>query len=897
MRALDPRDRLDQLLSLYFQLLDLSLDMERNRDDFAFRQDGGKIWYVFDENLLELFIDPRDHRGRMASLHSAEWGSRKPEGAASSRSYVAQTALATTEYLFSGDLPGQERGTVYMTEWHRWEFTHRVERLQWQQVHRLRAAIGEMKERFGAVRKVLAVLDRDPDRAIALVTDRRLAADLVAYRQREPTQEALKTYLATRLSLDVLANDDVIEPAEQLRRLVTAPLRHVFSTLHRSLPSASPEEKKAIAADARRWIGRLQDHCQRHDIEIVQRDGSWEEGRDGGRQRSLGALWDDAKSLALIRWAATLKSRSALQQRIVLVTADQIVFDAYREWYSDLHFNDPAYAEPFCLRRLTQFAPALNLVSSGRVEGGDAYFELFHDLMQALEVMLLPLNLSRIASRADQAIITRMREKTALRPTQKGRIREDPAYDPLVAALSQGGVDHHRNKLDEIIDRWRELERAALGRPDEQIQNRIEMARALDSRLDSDSAAEAYERYVTDLVQVLLSGSRSFSLPLAREFVEGWRPPPPGEVVRAPIALRLLVTTPPGRFTVGEMLDRRQDEMGGKPKLDEEDWKALFADPAIVLSMAAAHCLTVRDWSNAQHFAEMALLEEMEHEIDPADGERQDRRAEIKYLYALVNRFRMGEIGPPLSGETFSRLNRYYRLALGHLNECETHHSCAETRQDLRRMRVLSERAALHLFFVSATNKWVRAAAARRVQAGRGGSRSVSDTDLLDLGVDDAAVAALKDAEADLVACLAIDTALPPIEEAGRRDFRAKLQRQYFTNIASVGIFRALWDQPSEGAPPLLRPDSPSAVRRVREIENRFGAAAHPLMRADVLGFLALGGDRGAADELARQPGIRAEPGVLKLDIAIVDAIRAHARALLDRARFSATAPSATLAE
>jgi hypothetical protein len=873
------RDRLqlEALLRLYFQLLDLSLDVERNRDDHAFRDEGGAIWYVFDENVLELFIDPRDPRGRITSLHGPEWR-RAGHRVDRNRSTVAETTLATAEFLMSGDLPGQDGAPIYMTEWHRWEFARRVELLQARQVRELRGiSPTQIRERFSPLRQILKLFDRDPEGIESHLENRQLAADIAAFKARQPTQDALRSYLATRLSIELLANDELLEPSHQIRRLVTRPLRQRIATLHSALGMISDEDKQAIALDAREWRKRLRAECARRGIDVV----SGEAHVPRQRSRSEGAVWDDAKSLALVRWAAATKSRSSLDQRVVLVTADQVVFDAYREWHADLPMKDPAYAEPFCLRRITQYAPVFNLVSSGRVEGGEAYVELFTDLLQTLEVMLLPLNLSRIASRAPAAVLSRMREKTALRPLRKPSIVEDPAYSSLIMALQQEGVSCHRAQLDKIIDRWRELERATLGRPDEQMQVRIAAAEAMKAILDADDTGEAFERYVTDLVRTLLSGSRKLSLPLARECIEDWRAPPLQGVTRAPIALQLVVRTPNRAVSVRDLLDQHLGGADQAPLFDEAGWEALYEQPSLVFSIATAQCLATRDWGNAQHFAEMALLEEIESkEADPA---ALDQRAEIRYLYALVNRFRMGEIGPPLTGDAFGRLDRSYRVALLHLNECEIYHSRPEARQELRLMRALSERAALQLFFISATNRWVRLGAAQARQPPRhAGAR---EPELLELNCSDVALHALDSAEADLAACYALDRRLGAVEEPERADFRERVQRQYFTNIAAVAIFRFLWGQPLGAAPPILRPGNPVPEEAVREILRRYGDSAHPIMRADVWGFLALAGDPAAAEALRLLTPLRRGGGILSLDVAIIEAIRARTTALIAAGR------------
>jgi len=55
--------------------------------------------------------------------------------------------------------------------------------------------------------------------------------------------------------------------------------------------------------------------------------------------------------------------------RIVFVTADTVLFDTYRRWYANLSLDDEAYLQPFCLRRLRQYAPSFNLIDSGLVQG------------------------------------------------------------------------------------------------------------------------------------------------------------------------------------------------------------------------------------------------------------------------------------------------------------------------------------------------------------------------------------------------------------------------------------------------------------------------------------------------------------------------------------------------
>jgi hypothetical protein len=878
--ALSADKDLAEVLKLFFLLLDLSRDVERNKDDAAFRAEGGSIAYVFDATLHEVFINPHDSRGQLTSLHAEPW--RDADQASPNwDSYVAQTALSTSEYLIAGDLPGQERDRIYMTEWHRWEFKRRVDVLRIQQVMRLRGASErEVLQRFAGVRETLKRFDEDRAGVAAHLKDRQLAQDIASFEVFDKDHDELRPYLSTRLCLDVLANDRVVEPSEQLRRLVTPPLRNSFATLHHTFqPNA--DQLRAILADSREWQRRLLTECRLNDVKVIRASNREDGASDGTRRRSEAALWDDARSLALVRWAADDVAKKSMTSRLVFVTADQILFDAYRRWFAELSPTDPAYAEPFFMRRISQYAPVFNLVDSGRVVG-QRYVELFQELLQILEVMLLPLNLSRSASKAGDAVVTRMREMTALRPTSRQPIDKDLAYLPLIGALRGEGLKDYRGRLNDMIDHWRELERAALGTADEQVEQRVQSVEKVFDGLETGRTKEAFEQYVTELVRTLLSGSQDLSLPLAREFIDEWRPPTEG-LARAPIALRLTVETNRGTLAVGEMLE---DRLAGKvsgPLADEDGWTALFQQPSLVFAIVAAQRVASRDWSNAQHFSEMALLAES----DPAAAEPSapraapDQDAEIEYLAALVKRFRMGEIGPPLTAEMLGRVQRHYAAAGQLLDGCAEYHDGQFPPQALRVMRTRSERAALNLFYSIALNPKMRLAAHARWRRPKSDDRGESDqrSGLIDFEMDEEGVRALESAEADLRACLEIDLGLPDIDDPRRQDFRYKVQRQYYTNIAAAGVVRSLWGLEAAAADRILRPTSREATQCVLSVLERYQDTAHPVMRAEALAFLALGGSRSAAQQLRQMERLEPDVGVLNLDVAIVDSILDNAKA------------------
>lgn len=879
---------LGEALRLVFQVLDLSRDVERNKEDSAFCDDGGMISYVFDASLFEIFVNPRDWRGAMTSLHADMWC---VTGAAPSawRPYGAQTALATMEYLMDGQLPGQDRGVIHMSERHRWELRWRVGALR--DVHLAALKRAEPKAVEARLERIRTAqrIDAASDALTARLDDRLLASDLRLFAAAGATEEERKTYLMTRLCMDVLAADRIFEPIEQLRRLVTEPFRTRVRTLHLD-PAYAPSEEDwvGIHTDTRAWFDALVRECAIKGVKIV-RPPSSEESEAGdrhddpterARQRSEGALRDDARTLALVRWAARRATAGdgdgaladppdrAVPRRLVFVTADDVVFDAYRRWYANLDPKAPDYADGFVLRRITQFTPLINLIDSGLVRG-ERYRELFKDLLSVLETMLLPLNLSRLSSRTPEKVLTRMREEMALRLTSGVPIEDDLAYAPLVQALRREGPGKFLGELGALLDQLRELERGALAQCDAMVERRV---RTLEAELlgpspDSYDTSIAFANYFAKIVDDLRSSSTIMALPIAIDFINGWRPPHAGTMARAPVALRLTLALGDDVIEVGDLLTDRVAGRFEGPLIADAARETVNAQPGLVFAIASAQCVTSSDWSNAQHFAEVALLAEQEQHPSRAVFSASDRGGEVLYLNALVRRFRLGEIGPASSADKLRRIERHYEAALAMLNTC-AEPTARTAARPLRSMRTLSERAALHLFYASALNRLVGEAIRPRLDAL---DRSPGDP------LETRGVEALVKAEQDLRGCLALDRELPESEidqEPRRRTFLATLRRQFTTNIAAAAVLRSLFEGARTGSQPELWPSNPDVCGRIAGLLESAGRRGHPVMQADLLGFLAMAGDADAESRLGALRWPEDRPGLLALDRGVFLAVR-----------------------
>ena len=350
--------------------MDITRDLERNQDDALFAKNDGTISYVFDENVFEMFIYPWPWKDRTALFHSAFWYKRTDRHLREGWSAIAaQSSLITAEYLLSGSLPGQRDGTIYLTEWHRWELRERLD------------ALIEQQRRFV---KGSSHLSRDFDASIE--SQPFLAAD-VAILEKEAgwSKEAIERFIITRRTANELAGDQVLEPIEQMGRLVQSPMRDWLADLTEAF-EVPPTEFDIIAANARIWLLRLSAEGERRHPTRTQ------------FRRHYGSLNNDARSLALVQWAAN--RCAGTDKRVVFVTGDTLVFDAYRRWHSGVTPGSAEYLQPFALRRLVQYAPIFNMNDAlGDISNTKPLFDLTR---QAVEVTLLPFNLSQMGPRGER---------------------------------------------------------------------------------------------------------------------------------------------------------------------------------------------------------------------------------------------------------------------------------------------------------------------------------------------------------------------------------------------------------------------------------------------------------------------------------------------------------------
>ena len=109
------------------------------------------------------------------------------------------------------------------------------------------------------------------------------------------------------------------------------------------------------------------------------------------RQRAKkGRMDSDAKSIAYVHWIA--RHRLTRHERIVLVTGDAPLYEAYCSWHAEQPLG-----EAFLLRRVNQFAPLINPhdMPNDIRAGEKGGYQLFDSIRRAMEAPLLPINLAR----------------------------------------------------------------------------------------------------------------------------------------------------------------------------------------------------------------------------------------------------------------------------------------------------------------------------------------------------------------------------------------------------------------------------------------------------------------------------------------------------------------------
>lgn len=724
------------------RLVDLSRDLDRNREDSIFADEGGEIIYVLDENIFEIFIRPFRHADSVETFYSDIWNANA-QSIPSWRSFESQAALIASEFLLSPTLPGSKTGIVRMTEPHRWELAQRAEDLtrEFRQVLQQdeKKIKDELSRKFEALTNLVA---NNTENAPTIEDGTVLKQDIVKLQVAGKSESTIGRIRAARRAAEVLANDETTEPLDQLRRVVTPPIRSKLRTLDQEYQPTA-DERKIIEADAHDWFRRI--------VSELSRPGH--RGRQRAQKSMTRAVWNDARSVALLLWLS--RSRIKASQRLAFVTGDMVLFDAYRRWHSLEGQRSPTTNEPFVMRRATQYSPIFNPHDiGGYLSVTDPLFRanLFSLIQQAVEASLLPLTLS--LSSHDPRHQEADRERLALKGTDLENLSDDEELKSFSALISDEWLLNHNRTIDSIRDLWQEAQRIAIGSSYDLISARLSNEqREIVGRmveLNGKGVGSLLSDYVSNLLDRLIDDSIELWLPLAQEFL-----------LNQP-------KSPAKRFSPTVSMEEALIKDGISPDAQSP------RSPQLVFAKAALHALQIQDTGNATRFSDLAMRSG-ETRVQ-SDGPRASD-LELQYLAGVAHTVDIGSFGEHLKrraptvfrARSLQRVKQSYARASTFLNNCLSNHFTLEVERstgrdqynDIRYFRALSARAALNLFM----------AASIGLPVGEAKSRDVGE-----------AINYLRIAKGDLLICARIDGAIKAVP------LMESIRRQYLLNVAAAEV-------------------------------------------------------------------------------------------------------------
>jgi hypothetical protein len=285
-----------------------------NEHDFRFSEQGGRIIYLMDANIVRFFANPELETTHVTpfQLH----GSRDP-------GYAAGTALITAEFLFSRGLAGQRNSPAFLAPAHGEEIASIVNAMRRQALqtkdeeHNLevnKEAVAEILKQFASG-----------------ALDRHSTAAALQKKVPELAKLVLADHFQSALQLSRLYDDDLLRPLAL----------HTKATL--DILEPAPKEVEA-------WFQRINDQKKktkvRHEKEKRRHD-------DDRVRRDAEVLLQ----VILLDQRAAEEDAAGSSTRYVLITADHAVVDAYAKWY----WSDKRPPEArFVVRMPLQYVPILN---------------------------------------------------------------------------------------------------------------------------------------------------------------------------------------------------------------------------------------------------------------------------------------------------------------------------------------------------------------------------------------------------------------------------------------------------------------------------------------------------------------------------------------------------------
>lgn len=672
-----------KVLRRFGHLLDLTCDMDRSTSDRDFlnqhqaaHDTSRQIHYVFDENVFELFIDPSSQPSFCSNFYSKVWSSTN---APESSEYSSEAGLIAAEYLFSSSLPGLGKArSILLTEWHYTELKSRLFSLKKDLEGKVRD-LGVTERNFEAYRQEIAELVRTDGPTASdveqYVASKEIDEDVAAFLKEENDNVAASRFIKARRLASLLTQDRVVEPLHQLSRLYTdvlprvRPLNQQFKISDKDKANA-----KSLIQD---WIVNLQDHY--------------------GSDARSGRVQFDARSIAYVHWVA--KNRLSRDERIVLVTGDSRLFDAYRSWYRKRDVG-----EAFLLRKVNQYAPLLNPhdMPNDIADASERGYYLFDNVRRAIDAPLLTFN---IVTRESSVTHESSREHMAGLLSRSKAPEREAAVRFFTHSLDEKWWSQRDDMFSTLRRQWRTTERLAIGTSLPILEHRQATHRSMLSEISSYDVSderESFSRYLHRLLDTISIEAMRSDLPDAISFTRGIFKKDKGQEARAPLELLLEVPVtrqgePEQPIEFASLMDKvRVGDATGLQLLDSNHNSALRARPDILFAVAAGLAIRGRAWMEAERFADNAVT--AAEPLEYIGSGATDAKPEYLYLQSLARRFVIASLSPAKSRDQ-DEWRSYLERSINVLNSLESLHENAG--DHFRQLRAVAERVATRLFYVS----------------------------------------------------------------------------------------------------------------------------------------------------------------------------------------------------
>lgn len=659
-------------------LIKISRNIDRNSEDEKYST-SGEILYVFDTNVVQMFLEPFKNPHFAETFFSKMW--RKPHIRSVERAdeeINTQSCLIAGEYLMSGQLPGQAQGggRWYMTASHVDELQRQVDYLVEQsKANAARIAKDEKYAEF-ALERILeleSVLSLDPtkdrDEFVDMVKTQGLKRRLIEQVKMLDAEtfkdraESIRSHEICRL----VATDAIFEPAKQLMRLRTPRILGRRQDLESRL-SPTPADWTEIRSDSVAWRETIANILQ----------------RQSGKTKTTAALTADCDALALVSWAN--KRWAQPHQRVVFVTGDRTLLEACRQRYVD----DPG--QRFFVRSIAQYAPLFNPTSArSQIERAKA----FDRLREVLEGAMVALNLGLIAS-GNREQRTHARDWFALLVDRAPESVEDLLRSFFPETVASSWLEQQQSALRKLVEELRSVELLMLEAYPHLVAQRLDIDRQQAFKDAARDGGGSLAGVIGDLLASAKSEGARFSAYMMPSVVEDLL-----ELIEAPedASQRVSIQIRLPLLETNQFIDFRETVSwlkGQTPQELAQTLERLSHSPETIFAVAALLAFSLEIWKEAARYADLAARASEEA---PTTARRPRTggvdRYELLFLRAISLRFRVLSEHQKSDAAGHDNWRGWQGAALAVLDQCYEHH--LQLRERARALRAVSERAALHL--------------------------------------------------------------------------------------------------------------------------------------------------------------------------------------------------------